>query len=69
MTGSVPHLLVLLGGGTVTALMIVLIASGLVDLGIGDPWESGVIPALLLLGMSILLPLWHKGMGLNEGPA
>ncbi len=69
MTGLAPQLLVLIGGGTVTALMIVLIASGLVDLGIGEPWESGVIPALLLLGMSVLLALWHKGMGLNEGPA
>ncbi len=69
MTGFAPRLLVLIGGGTVTALVIILIVSGLVDLGIGEPWESGVIPALLLLGMSVLFALWHKATGLNEEPA
>lgn len=68
MTGFVPRLLILIGGGTITALIITLTASGLVDLGIGEPWESGVIPALLLLGMSLLLALWHEATGPNEGP-
>lgn len=60
MVSFVVRLSVLVGAGTITALVVILLTSGLVDIGVAEPWESGVIPGLVLLGTAILVALWYE---------
>lgn len=60
MVGFGKRLVVLCSATTVTALIVVLLISGLVELGIGEPWESSVIPALILLGGVPLIAHWYS---------
>ena len=66
MLRFVARFLVLIGAGTVTALTVVLMTSGLVDIGVGESWESGVIPGLVLLGGPVLIMVWYEGTEIDE---
>lgn len=69
MVSFVARLSVLVGAGTATALVVMLLTSGLVEIGVGEPWESGVIPSLVILVAAILIPLWYETTEIDEEPA
>lgn len=69
MVSFVARLSVLVCAGTVTALVVILLASGLVEIGISEPWESSVIPSLVLLGVGTLIVLWYEATAVDEKPA
>lgn len=66
MIRFVTRFLVLIIAGILTALTVVLLTSGLVDIGAGGSWESGVIPGLVLLGGSVLIMVWYEGTEIDE---
>lgn len=66
MIRFVTRFLVLIVAGTLTALTVVLLTSGLVDIRAGESWGSGVIPGLVLLGGSVLIMVWYEGTEVDE---
>lgn len=69
MVSFVARLSILAGAGTVTALVVILLTSGLVEIGISEPWESSVIPSLVLLGVATLIAIWYENASVDEEPA
>lgn len=61
--------LVLIGASTLTALIVVLLASGIVNIGVDGAWKSGVLSTLILLGGSILITGWYEATERKETPA
>lgn len=69
MIGFAARFLVLIVASTLTALIVVLLASGIVNIGVDGSWESGVIPTLILFGGSILITGWYEATERKETPA
>lgn len=69
MIGFAARFLVLIGASTLTALIVVLLASGIVTIGVDGSWEAGVISALVLLGGSLLITGWYEATDRKETPA
>lgn len=66
MIGFAVRFLMLIGASTLTALIVVLMTSGIVNIGVDGAWESGMLPTLILLGGSILITGWYEATERKE---